>query len=78
MRCLGIFDDSSEKVSLLADGLLSLIRQRTLRQPSFAFSPTTAADGVPLFYSAEAEIPSATALMRGALVAFLAFGIFFT
>jgi Ca2+-binding EF-hand superfamily protein len=73
---LGIFDQSGEKVSLMADGFLSLARQRTLRQPSFAFSPTTAPDGVPLFYSAEAEIPSARALMRGVLVAFLAFVLF--
>jgi EF hand len=73
---LGIFDQSGEKFALLADGVLSLLRQRTLRRPSFAFSPTTAADGVPLFYSAEAEIPRMSALMPGALVALLAFGLF--
>jgi len=72
---LGIFDQSSEKISLMADGFLSLLRQRTLRQPSFAFSPTTAPDGVPLFYSAEAEIPRLSALMRGALITLLAFGL---
>jgi Ca2+-binding EF-hand superfamily protein len=73
---LGIFDQSAEKVSLMADGVSSLARQWTLRPPAFAFSPTTGRDGVPLFYSAEAEIPSATALMRGVLVAFLAFVLF--
>ena len=73
---LGIFDQSSEKVSLMTDGFLSLVRQWTVRQPSFAFSPTTAPDGVPLFYSAEAEIPSASALARGMLVAFFAFCLF--
>lgn len=73
---LGIFDQSGEKASVVADGFLSLARQWTVRQPSFAFSPTTAPDGVPLFYSAEAEIPSASALMRGLLVAFLAFVLF--
>lgn len=72
---LAIFDQSSEKVSLIADGLLSLVRQRALRRPSFAFSPTTAADGVPLFYSAGPEIPSVSALMRGAFVTLLAFGM---
>lgn len=73
---LAIFDQSREKASLIADGFVSLIRQNTVRSPSFAFSPTTATDGVPLFYSAEPEIPSASALMRGALVAFLAFALF--
>jgi len=72
---LGIFDQSSEKASLMADGLLSLLRQWTLRQPSFAFSPTTAADGVPLFYSAEAEVPRLSALMPAALITLLAFGM---
>jgi hypothetical protein len=73
---LAIFDESSEKASLVADGALSLLRQTMLRQPSFAFSPTTAPDGVPLFYSAEAEIPRLSALMPGALVALLVFGLF--
>jgi Ca2+-binding EF-hand superfamily protein len=72
---LGIFDQSSEKVSLVADGASSLLRQTMLRQPSFAFSPTTAPDGVPLFYSAEAEIPRLSALMPGALITLLAFGL---
>jgi Ca2+-binding EF-hand superfamily protein len=73
---LAIFDQSGERGSLMADGFLSLARQWTLRQPSFAFSPTTAPDGVPLFYSAEAEIPRFSALMPGALVALLVFGLF--
>ena len=73
---LAIFDQSGERGSLMADGFLSLARQWTLRQPSFAFSPTTAPDGVPLFYSAEAEIPRFSALMPGALVALLVFVAF--
>jgi EF hand len=72
---LDIFDQSREKVALVADGVLSLLRQRTLRRPSYAFSPTIAADGVPLFYSADAEIPRLSALMPGALIAMLAFAM---
>jgi Ca2+-binding EF-hand superfamily protein len=73
---LGIFDQSAEKRSLLVDGVVSLFRQWALRPPEFAFSRTTANDGVPIFYSAGAEIPSATALMRGTFVALFAFGVF--
>lgn len=78
---LAIFDESPTKSSLLSDALRSLFRQWALRPrvASFSqasFSRTAAVDGVPLFYSTEPEIPSAKALMRGALVAILAFGVF--
>jgi Ca2+-binding EF-hand superfamily protein len=72
---LAIFDQQGENVSLMADATLSLARQWIVRQPSFAFSPTTAPDGVPLFYSAEAEIPRFSALMPGVLITLLAFGM---
>lgn len=73
---LGIFDESPKKWTLLGDGILSLFRQWALRRDETAFSRTATSDGVPLFYSAEPEIPSSTALAHGALVALIAFGAF--
>ncbi len=70
---LGIFDQSAEKSSLLADGFVSYFRQWTLRRHEVAFSPTTA--DVPLFYSAETEVPRAGAFMPGALISLVAFGL---
>jgi hypothetical protein len=70
---LGIFDQSTEKSSLLADGFVSYFRQWALRRHEVVFS-TAAADGVPVFYSAEAEIPGMSALMRGAIVSIVLFG----
>jgi hypothetical protein len=72
---LGIFDQSAERASLWADGLVSLFRQWTLRRREIAFSPTVTADCVPLFYSAEPEAPRLSALMPGALIALVAFGL---
>lgn len=69
-----IFDRSDRKSSLIADGFVSYFRQWTLRNHATAFSATVATDGVPLFYSAEPEIPRAGAFMNGALIALLAFG----
>lgn len=74
---LGIFDESPEKTPLLADGLVSLFRQWTLRRREVALSPTTAADGVPLFYSAGPEIPRAGAMLPGALITLVAFGLIY-
>jgi Ca2+-binding EF-hand superfamily protein len=71
---LGIFDQSAEKSSLMVDGFLSLARQWVLRERAVTFSPTTAADGVLLFYSTEPEIPRLSALMRGAVITFFLFG----
>ena len=71
---LGIFDQSDGKSSLMADGVISLFRQWTIRPHSATFSATTTADGVPMFYSAEPEIPGASALMRGAVISFFLFG----
>ncbi len=73
---LGIFDESPKKWTLFGDGILSLFRQWALRRDETAFSRTAMSDGVPLFYSAQPEIPSSTALAHGALVALLAFGAF--
>jgi Ca2+-binding EF-hand superfamily protein len=72
---LGIFDESIEKRSLMIDGLVSLARQWTLRPHMVAFSPTATPDGVPLFYSAEPEVPRLGVLMTGALIALVAFGL---
>jgi Ca2+-binding EF-hand superfamily protein len=73
---LWIFDSSSEKSSLMADGFLSLVRQWTMRPPhGVAFSTTTTADGVPLFYSAEPEIPRVSMMMPGALITLVAFSL---
>ncbi len=72
---LGIFDQSAQKRSLLADGFVSYFRQWMLRRHEVAFSPTATADGVPLFYSAGPEIPRAGAFMPGALISLLAFGM---
>jgi Ca2+-binding EF-hand superfamily protein len=74
---LAIFDESPEKAPLLADALVSLFRQWTLRRHEVAFSPTTAADGVPLFYSAAPEIPRAAAMLPGAMITLVAFGLIY-
>jgi Ca2+-binding EF-hand superfamily protein len=74
---LEIFDQAEEKIPLLADGFISLFRQRTLRTHAAAFSPTVAADGVPLFYSAAPEIPRPAAFMPGALITLIAFGLIY-
>src|SRR5258708_6291357 len=71
---LGIFDQSEEKSSLLADGILSLLRQWTIRPQQTGFSTTVATDGVPLFYSAEAEVPPTRTLMPGAVITLCLFG----
>ena len=73
---LSIFDESLEKRVLLTDAALSLFRQSALRSQQPPFSRTAAADGVPLFYSAEPEVPTAAALARGALVALASFALF--
>lgn len=70
---LGIFDQSAEKGSLLADGFVSFFRQWTLRRHDVVFSPTSA--DVPLFYSAAPEVPRASAFMNGALITLVAFGL---
>jgi Ca2+-binding EF-hand superfamily protein len=70
---LGIFDQSVHKSSMLADGFVSFFRQWTLRRHEVAFSPT-AADGLPLFYSAAPEVPRPGAFVPGALITLLAFG----
>jgi Ca2+-binding EF-hand superfamily protein len=71
---LEIFDQSAEKRSLMVDGILSLLRQWTLRRPQeSAFSKTVTPDGVPLFYSCEAEVPPTRALMPGAAITLLLF-----
>jgi Ca2+-binding EF-hand superfamily protein len=70
---LGIFDQSAEKRSLMVDGILSLLRQWTLRRPQSAFSNTVTPDGVPMFYSGEAEVPPTRALMPGAVITLLFF-----
>jgi hypothetical protein len=75
---LGIFDESPEKTSLLADGLVSLFRQWTLRQHEVPLSPTIRADGVPLFYSAAPEVPRAGVMLPGALITILGFVLFFS
>jgi hypothetical protein len=74
---LEIFDQSDQKAPLIGDGLASLFRQRVLRPHAAAFSPTVASDGVPLFYSAEAEVPRAGVLMPGALITLVAFGLIY-
>jgi Ca2+-binding EF-hand superfamily protein len=74
---LGIFDQSEQKASVIGDGFVSLIRQRALRPHATAFSPTAAADGVPLFYSGEPEVPRAGVLMPGALITLVAFGLIY-
>jgi hypothetical protein len=66
---LDIFDQSPEKLSLLADGILSLFRQRALRRHQPALSTT----GSLLFYQGEPEIPRLTAFMPGVLIALVAF-----
>ncbi len=71
---LGIFDESAEKGPLMVDLVRSLMRQRMLRPRETPFPVTATADGVPLFYSGEREIPPTSALMRGAVVAFFLFG----
>jgi hypothetical protein len=71
---LGIFDQSAGKRSLMADGVLSLLRQWTLRRAQeSAFSKTVTVDGVPMFYSGEAEVPPTRALMPGAVITLLFF-----
>lgn len=75
---LEIFDRSDRKASLIADGFVSYFRQWTLRNHATAFSATVATDGVPLFYSAEPEVPRASVLMPGALVALVAFSLFWS
>jgi Ca2+-binding EF-hand superfamily protein len=72
---LGIFDESPEKSSLMADGVRSLFRQWTLRRHEVTFSRTASADGVPLFYSAEPEVPRAGAMLHGAFITLVAFGL---
>jgi Ca2+-binding EF-hand superfamily protein len=72
---LGIFDQSAEKRSLIVDGVVSLLRQWALRPSETGFAATASADGVPLFYTAGPEIPSTTALMRGAILTFFLFGV---
>jgi Ca2+-binding EF-hand superfamily protein len=72
---LGIFDQSVQKSSLLADGFVSFFRQWTLRRHPLAFSPTVRADGVPLFYSAAPEVPRAGVFMPGALISLVALGL---
>ena len=72
---LDIFDQSAQKSSLMIDGFVSLARQWTLRRRPIAFSPTTATDGVPLFYSAGPEVPRAGAFVPGAVITFIAFGL---
>jgi Ca2+-binding EF-hand superfamily protein len=74
---LGIFEESSEKAVLMVDGVASLFRQWTMRDHTVAFSPTATADGVPLFYSAEAEVPRIGTLMPGALITLIAFGLIY-
>jgi EF hand len=70
---LGIFDESTEKWPLLADGFVSFFRQRFLRPQEAAPAVTPSPDGVPLFYSAPREFPSAVVLARGGFVAILVF-----
>jgi hypothetical protein len=72
---LGIFDQSAQKSSLLADGFVSYFRQWTLRRHEVALSPTTA--DVPLFYSAAPEVPAASAFMNGALITLVSFGLIY-
>jgi len=71
---LGIFDQSAQNFSLLADGFISLFRQRTLRRHAIAFSPPV---GVPLFYSAAPEVPPANVFVPGALISLLAFSLIY-
>ncbi len=76
---LGIFELSSGKASLLADGFVSLFRQWTLRRKAAGLSPTVAADGVPVFFSAGPEVPPAGAFVPGIFITVLAFTfIYFT
>jgi Ca2+-binding EF-hand superfamily protein len=75
---LGIFDQSPEKTSLIADGLVSLFRQWTLRSHELPLAPTVPADGVPLFYSAAPEVPSAGAMVPAATITILGFVLFFS
>jgi hypothetical protein len=70
---LGIFEQSSGKISLLADACQSLFRQWALRPHPVALSATATPDGVPLFYSAAPEIPRASAFLPGAFVTLVAF-----
>ncbi|HTB14158.1 MAG TPA: EF-hand domain-containing protein [Bryobacteraceae bacterium] len=72
---LAIFDQSARKTALMADGFVSLFRQRALRRSEVVFSSTATADGVPLFYSAAPEVPRAGAFFLGMLISFLAFGL---
>lgn len=72
---LAIFDQSADKTALLADGLLSLARQRARRKPALAFTSTTAADGVPLFYSAAPEVPRPGPFFFASLVTVIAFSL---
>ncbi|MGA3202556.1 MAG: hypothetical protein ABSF12_08685 [Bryobacteraceae bacterium] len=66
---LDIFDQSPQKLPLLADGMLSLFRQRALRRQEPALSTT----GSLLFYQGEPEIPRLSAFMPGVLIALVAF-----
>jgi Ca2+-binding EF-hand superfamily protein len=74
---LGIFDESPQKASLIADGFVSLFRQWTLRQHEVPISPTIRGYGVPLFYSAAPEVPRAGAMVPAAAITILGFVLFF-
>jgi hypothetical protein len=72
---LSIFDDTEGGLAtakLLVDGILSLVRQWTLR-PDFWKEPTIAAtpNGVPLFQIFESNKPRTQALLFGAFVSIL-------
>ena len=70
---LAIFDESKDLY--VRDTLGSLAHQWLLRPEMGSFCQTASSDGVPVFYSAQPEIPSGPALLRGTLVASCLFAL---
>jgi hypothetical protein len=71
---LWIFDQEPESRSrMLADGVLSLIRQRLFRpepveQTAVAGAPARSLDGVPVFYTCESFTPRTSAMVNGTIL----------
>ena len=79
---MGIFDEEARngtRTGLLLDGVISLFRQRALRpaRPEPAFSPMGAEQpsGVPVFHTFETCLPRRSALVNGAILSLIIFGI---
>ena len=71
---LWLFDQAGGRSAgrLLADGVLSLVRQRLFR-PAPAAAAAPELEGVPVFYTSERFLPGPGALLHGALLSVAAF-----